>query len=178
MRGHRDPAWFEALYRAHYQQVLQYARRRVSAAEADDVVAEVFATAWRRRDEVAEIGAAWLLRTASNHVLHVHRGVGRRARLARRLANSASEVLASWSEQGGAAEQLAVTAAMQALSVEDQELLRLSAWEQLPTAELAVVIGCSTAAVRVRLHRARRRLAARLAEQGTSTPTSTPEVKR
>ena len=51
-----DSAWFEALYSSSYRDVLQYARRRVSAAEADDVVAEVFTTVWRRRGEVTDFG--------------------------------------------------------------------------------------------------------------------------
>jgi RNA polymerase sigma-70 factor (ECF subfamily) len=155
----RDPGWFEALYRSHYLEVLRYARRRVSSAEADDVVAEVFAAAWRRRNEVADIGRGWLLRTASNHVLHVHRGIGRRARLQDRLSNLAGD------EPGGGfglddSADLALAAAMRNLSLADQELLRLTAWEQLPPAELAAVVGCSVATIRVRLHRARRRLAA------------------
>ncbi len=39
------------------------------------------------------------------------------------------------------------------------ELLRLCAWEGLDGAELAAVLGCTPAAARVRLHRAKRRAA-------------------
>ena len=45
------------------------------------------------------------------------------------------------------------------LPARDAEVLRLDAWEQLTGEELAYVLGCSTAAARVRLHRARRRFA-------------------
>jgi hypothetical protein len=44
------------------------------------------------------------------------------------------------------------------LSVADQEVLRLAAWEQLDTPALAYVLECSEVAARVRLHRATRRL--------------------
>lgn len=173
----RDPDWFEALYRSHYREVLHYASRRVSAAEADDVEAEVFTTAWRRRTEVADIGRAWLLRTASNHILHVHRGTGRRARLQNRLANSADAEAGDGFGSDDSTDP-ALAAAMRDLSPSDQELLRLVAWEQLTPAELAAVMGCSIPTVRVRLHRARRRLAARIAYQGVSTATSRPEVNQ
>ena len=43
---------FEALHREHYRAVLAYARRRVPAAEADDVVAETFTAAWRNLHRV------------------------------------------------------------------------------------------------------------------------------
>lgn len=173
----RGPDWFEALYRSHYRDVLHYASRRVSAVEADDVVAEVFTTAWRRRNEVADIGRAWLLRTASNHILHVHRGTGRRARLQNRLANSAgAEVCDGLGSDDSTDPMLA--AAMQDLSARDQELLRLAAWEQLTPAELAAVMGCSIPTVRVRLHRARRRLAARLADHAAPSAAARPEVNR
>lgn len=159
----RDAAWFDALYRSCYPAVLQYARRRVAAAEADDVVAEVFTAAWRRRAEVAEIDRAWLLRAASNHVLHVYRGAGRRARLQHKLAEL--DAPACDGPLGGMVADPHFDAAMRCLSPADRELLRLSAWEQLESGELAAVLGCTTATIRVRLHRARRRLAVQLAAQ-------------
>jgi RNA polymerase sigma-70 factor (ECF subfamily) len=46
----------------------------------------------------------------------------------------------------------------------DRELLRLVAWEGLGHEQIAAVLGCTRATARVRLHRARKRFAARLAE--------------
>ncbi|WP_206686422.1 RNA polymerase sigma factor [Kribbella qitaiheensis] len=43
------------------------------------------------------------------------------------------------------------------LSHQDRELLSLTAWEGLDTAQIAIVLGCSRNAVRIRLHRARAR---------------------
>jgi RNA polymerase sigma-70 factor (ECF subfamily) len=42
--------------------------------------------------------------------------------------------------------------------VEDQEILRLSGWEELTPRELAKALGISQVAARSRLHRARQRL--------------------
>jgi RNA polymerase sigma-70 factor (ECF subfamily) len=54
--------------------------------------------------------------------------------------------------------------ALAALRREDRELLRLWAWEDLTPGEIAAVLGVTANAVSIRLHRAKARLAARLAE--------------
>ena len=48
---------------------------------------------------------------------------------------------------------------MAKLSPRDQEVLQLIAWEDLDITDAAKVLGCSNTACKVRLHRARRRLA-------------------
>ena len=52
-----------------------------------------------------------------------------------------------------------IRAAMAKLSPRDEEVLQLIAWEDLDIADAATVLGCSNTACKVRLHRARRRLA-------------------
>jgi RNA polymerase sigma-70 factor (ECF subfamily) len=49
--------------------------------------------------------------------------------------------------------------AFRALPEQDRELLSLVAWEELDTAQIATVLGVSRNAVRIRLHRARKRFA-------------------
>ena len=60
---------------------------------------------------------------------------------------------------------------MARLSEIDREILRLVGWEQLTVAEAAIVLGSTRTAAKVRLHRARRRLAALLT---MSVPTTAP----
>ncbi len=161
MTTERDEVWFDALYRRWHGQVLAYARRRV--AEPDDLVSEVFTAAWRHRDRVSDPPLPWLLRTASNLSLHAARGDRRRGRLHAKVFSGhlgegtdpdhAEAVV----ERTDASTTVLVT--LQTLSPADQELLRLVAWEQLSTADIAFVLSCSEAAVRVRLHRAKGRLA-------------------
>jgi RNA polymerase sigma-70 factor (ECF subfamily) len=50
-------------------------------------------------------------------------------------------------------------AALRALSDADRELLTLLAWHDLTQDEAAQALGCSRGALKVRLHRARRRFA-------------------
>jgi RNA polymerase sigma-70 factor (ECF subfamily) len=57
------------------------------------------------------------------------------------------------------------------MSAGDQEVLMLTAWEDATPAEIGRVLGISPNAASVRLHRARRRLRARLLEsEGASAP--------
>jgi RNA polymerase sigma factor (sigma-70 family) len=55
-----------------------------------------------------------------------------------------------------------VLAALAELPAKEREALQLCAWEGLTPAQAARVAGCTAAAFRVRLHRARRRLTATL----------------
>lgn len=63
-----------------------------------------------------------------------------------------------------ALERVTVLRALLQLSAEDREALMLSVWDGMSYRSAAKVVGCSTAAFGVRLHRARRRLAAGLGE--------------
>lgn len=172
----RDEDWIIDLFGRHSGAVLAYARRRLDSAEdAEDVVVEVFATAWRRRADVHDPALPWLYATASNVIAHVIRSDARRSRLGARLAavrpirddttsDHADDVAAASDARG------AVAAALDDLSESDAELLRLWAWEQLEPTEIAVVVGCSPGTARTRLHRARSRLRAALVARGVSDP--------
>jgi RNA polymerase sigma-70 factor (ECF subfamily) len=89
------------------------------------------------------------------------RGRERRERLGRRVGTHADTVADD--HAGPVTERLRVRAVLAELAPGDQELLRLTEWDGLDLDEVAAVLGCSRAAVKVRLHRARRRFATRLA---------------
>src|SRR5665647_2411232 len=81
----RDSDWFEALFLECGNKVLAYATRRCPG-DADDIVAEVFATAWKYRSNVPAEPLPWLYRTAAHQIQHSHRSRSRRAALASRSA--------------------------------------------------------------------------------------------
>lgn len=56
---------------------------------------------------------------------------------------------------------------MGTLSEADREILTLHTWEDLDPADIATVLGVTRGSARVRLHRARRRLAWALGADGT-----------
>jgi DNA-directed RNA polymerase specialized sigma24 family protein len=147
------PAHTEALFVAHASAVYRYARSRLPAAEAEDVVAEVFAVAWRK-GELPDNPRAWLLGVARRVMANQVRAQQRRIALVERVR--AHPVPAG---QDGAR-----------LVGELDELRRAMAAAELSTPEVAQVLGCTTATAATRVHRARRRLRAayeQLTEEGS-----------
>lgn len=159
---------FRLIYQASYHRILGYALRRASSPEdAADVVAETFLTAWRRLDEAPggrEV-VPWLYGVARRVLANQRRGERRRSRLADRLREEISRLMEP-SDPGTTGGTEVVVRALAQLREEDREILRLAAWEGLSHGELAEALGCSPNAAKIRLHRARKRLAARLAASG------------
>ncbi|MFI0354515.1 RNA polymerase sigma factor [Actinomadura sp. 9N407] len=159
---------FEEIYAAHYEAISRYALRRTgSPDDAVDVLSETFLTAWRRLDAVPDGDGTllWLYGVARRVLANHHRGTVRRELLISRLRG---EFLEAAPEHAVAEQAVAdeLRAAFGRLSDDDRELLALTGWEGLRPAEIAEVLGCRAAGVRVRLHRARKRLAAELAKEG------------
>jgi RNA polymerase sigma-70 factor (ECF subfamily) len=150
-------ARFEHLFRAHYGGVLAYAQRRAPSALADDVVAETFLIAWRRLESVPRQELPWLLGVARRVLANQRRRDATQERLALQFpVEPASDV----SDVGLDAP---LSRALSQLDEQDQELLRLIAWDGLTPAEAGRVLGWSPVRARVRLHRARGRLESLLA---------------
>jgi len=145
---------FEALFRANYPAVVAYARRRAPSESVDDIVAETFLVAWRRFERVPPDALPWLLAVARNVVGTGRRGAVRRRALHLRLRHAAVGGFETPVLLGpGPVEQ-----SLAALSEKDREALTLTAWEGLTPSQAAEVLGESSGAFRVRLHRAKQRL--------------------
>ncbi len=159
--GEADAAVFEELFEVHGRAVLAYALRRcANATDAEDAVAETFTVAWRRFTRVPAVAEArpWLYGVCRRVLANQRRGEARRWRLLDRLTQheSATRTIATeGSGPGGPAIE-----ALGHLRDDDQELLRLVAWEGLRHGEIATVLGITPNAVAIRLHRARRRFGA------------------
>ena len=167
-----DLSRFEAVYEAHYAAVLAYVRRRSGVAlDAPDVVAETFTTAWRRVSEVPEGDAAraWLYGVARRVLANQRRGNRRRTGLSVRLRTQDPGTVDVEGSVLAAEDRRTVLAALARLREPDQEILRLAVWEELPHREIASVVGCGEAAVAVRLHRARNRLAREIEKEERRT---------
>lgn len=171
---------FDATYEAHLASVLAFALRRVpSRHEAEDVVAETFAVAWRRRDSIPEHPLPWLYGVTRRVISNQERSSRRVARLRGKLGSQPSNL---GEDPADTFEQRDTFAnAFAQLNEAQQEVLRLVAWEGLDHADGAAVLECSRTAFRVRLHRARRELAKRLEEaghiQGEMPRSTEPQVR-
>jgi RNA polymerase sigma-70 factor (ECF subfamily) len=162
-------ARLEALFDAHGRAVYAYARRRAGAADADEVVSETFLVVWRRLDDVPAEARPWLLGVARRCLANVTRGEARQFAVKLRLADTAPAPVADVQQQAMSSE---VRRSLDRLSPGEREAITLVAWDGLTPDEVATTLGCSRAAVYLRLHRARRRLARDLRPDGD------PEDKR
>lgn len=162
-------ARFENIYNEYSGLILAYAARRTSSAEdAADVVAETFAVAWRRFDKVprGEEARPWLYAVARRVLANQARGARRRTWLNDRVIAEFARSLSYSDQTGDGGETARISAAFTALSDADRELLTLVGWDDLDREDIATVLGCSVATVRVRLHRARSRFESSLLAQG------------
>jgi RNA polymerase sigma factor (sigma-70 family) len=163
----RDDAWFEALFRAHSTAVYRYFVRRTAFDDAQDLAADVLATAWRRRDDVPE-GAElpWLYRTAG-YVLANHRRKGRPTPV-EHLPDEVDD--ADPADPTLADEE--VREVLGALSPRDRRIILLHAWEGLDGDQLAAALEISRGGADAALSRARARLRQVWAERDGSTGTA------
>jgi RNA polymerase sigma-70 factor (ECF subfamily) len=165
---------FDELYREFHDPVFGYVLRRTeSSDDAADVIAETFLIAWRRLDDIPAGAQSrlWLYGVARRVLANYRRGERRRSSLADRLRGELANTHSRPESTGELAE---LAAAFRRLSDEDREVLALEGWEGLDRGQIAVVLGCSRNAVRIRLHRARRRLAQQLAGRAPAGPPPSP----
>lgn len=170
---------FEAVFGAHYDAILLYVQRRCDPSAVDDVVAETFTACWRKLDAIkAGQELAWLYAAARRERLAAWRGQRSRAELTARAAQfGGSAHHPDFVEDVHEAE--VVMAALESLPERDQELLLLIAWEGLPPDTVARALGISVPTMRVRLHRARKRLSRRMDDlSGVSGPVAPTTVER
>jgi RNA polymerase sigma-70 factor (ECF subfamily) len=153
---------FERLFSAYSSDMVAYCSwRAASQSDAQDAVADVFLTAWRRLDDVPTGSAArpWLYATARRVLANQRRSSRRRLALHDRLAGEAATAHADRTTP-------AVQEALTQLSPRDREVLLLAEWEGLSPTEIAEVLDCRPVTARGRLHRARRRFRAAYEEAG------------
>lgn len=143
-----------AVYRLAFSQLQ-------NKADAEDVFQEVFLRyvekAPQFQDEEHE--RAWLLRVTLNCCKDVFRSPFRR----HRAQLEEAENLPVWDPEE---EQLLER--LQKLSKKDRAVLHLFYWEDLTTEQVAKAVGCSPAAARQRLSRAREKLRRELDKEETN----------
>jgi RNA polymerase sigma factor (sigma-70 family) len=177
--GGVDPApVFARLFDAHAGPLRRYLARRAGTETANDLVAETFLVALRRRDSYRpELGTArsWLYGIATNLLRHHVRSELRGLQATARLAHTGE--LSHAGHDGRVAEQVdaqtraaQLAGALAKLSPADRDTLLLVSWAGLDPGEVAEALGIPPGTVRSRLHRIRRWLR-------TAAPTTTPTAK-
>lgn len=157
-----DPAEsIEALYRKHAESVFRFATYLTgNHAEAEDIAAETFARALTARAPIiATTAKGYLFAIARNLYLRSIRNNSRRVPLdsAAHLLTDSSAGVDVLSEHLD--ELRLVWRNLARLSEMDRSALLMRAMHELPYDEIARVLGITTAAAKVKVHRARLRLA-------------------
>ncbi len=166
------PERFGLLFDRHAAAVHRYLARRIGP-QADDVLAETFLVAFRRRAAYQPLRVdvrPWLFGIATNLL---HRHVRQEQRRYRALARVPMGAEVDPSPADGAAGRVDARAvrrelasALAALKRADRDVLLLTAWADLTYAEIAVALDIPVGTVRSRLHRARRLTRAALNQAG------------
>jgi RNA polymerase sigma-70 factor (ECF subfamily) len=141
---------FIAVHRDSYPRVYRFVRRRVESAElAEELAADVFRVVWQKWGDQPRSDIAFLLTVARNLIGNAYRSRDRLLALQAKL-RAAAEL-----RSGTESEDLVVHDALAALRASERDILQMAYWDELSTAEIAGVLGCSQSAAKVRLHRAR-----------------------
>ena len=159
-----EPLRFGELYERYAPDVMRFALYLTgSRSEAEDITSETFVRAWARSDAI-RLGTvkAYLLMIARNLHLDSRRREARRGEIQEEPRDFAPDPEAV---SGARSELRAVLAALQRLPEVDRSALVMRAVDGLAYEDIAEALGVKPAAVRVKVHRARMKLA-ELAGQG------------
>jgi RNA polymerase sigma-70 factor (ECF subfamily) len=146
-----------------YEPLQRYLLRRAPRPDAEDALSEILLTVWRRLDDVpVDHILPWCYGIARRTLANQRRGQRRALRLAERLQAEPTE---HQPDPGEALGDPRLDRALRRLNDQEQEIVRLWAWEQLEPREIAIVVGISPNAAALRLSRAKKKLSQEMTRQ-------------
>ncbi len=157
-----DRAAFESVYRASNSAVFtHFLQRGLARADAEDLTAEVFAIAWRRRNDIAPHPTAgllpWLLGTANVLLKSKRRSLWRAHRALAKIGKpvDAPDIAVHLTDQAEERHRLDLLARiLGGLSVPEQEVIQFCVLRGIPPKVVAEVTGEPVGTIRSRLSRA------------------------
>ena len=138
--------------------IYAFARRQCDPVSAQDVTAETFLVAWRRREQLPDAPLPWLFGIARNVLRNQVRGTIRRERLVEAITAAPATARTGPAADAELLERSRLAEALMQLTDRERESLLLVAWDGLTTTQAASVTGCSANTFARRLSRARARL--------------------
>lgn len=170
-----DQALFEDLYQRTRRDLLAYLLRRAeSPDDAADILAEAYLIAWGKLEALpsGDNARLWLFGVGRNLLLKSTRQRRVGDALVERLAGELRAAEPKAHSPIDDPQRCHLQAGLAALADQDREILTLTAWEELTPRQIAKAMNMSANSVRVRLHRARKRLRQELDHQYTARPQS------
>lgn len=154
---------FAGVFDRHADEIHAYVERRLDVHQADDVTAETFHVAFRkrRRYDLTRLDARpWLYGIAANLIAGYRRTEVRRLKAIARVHHEADvhEEERSVERASAAAMRPALAGAIARLTAAERELLFLVAWAELTYEEAAEALKIPVGTVRSRLHRTKAKL--------------------
>jgi RNA polymerase sigma factor (sigma-70 family) len=185
-RSRADSQAFSTIVDRHFATIHRYLARRIGSDRADDLAAQAFAVAFRRRgdfDESAGSARPWLFGIATNVLRNDLRSERRMLAAIARLDTGAEsgwadEVERSLARADAAAEIARIAGAIAALDPDQRDVLLLHAWGELSQSEIAASLGIPVGTVYSRLARARASLQRASSDFQDSEPCQAKEVHR
>ncbi|TQN28490.1 RNA polymerase sigma-70 factor (ECF subfamily) [Haloactinospora alba] len=178
-RSREAPEAFAELFDRYADDIHRYTARRLGSEAADDLVADTFVLAFRRRgsyESAREHARPWLYGIATNLIRQRRRAEARRWRAIQRTASAGAdtgELDERVTERVSAASVRGrLAGALAALPARHRDVLLAVAWGGMDYAEVAEALGIPVGTVRSRLHRARVKVRAEL---GETDPTAVNE---
>lgn len=144
---------FEDFYGRYVDRVASYVLRHASLRDAEDIVAETFTVAWRKRVERHADPMPWLIVTARNITRQVRHKEISASQITARLIDLVET--SSPSAEVTALRRGEIVDALAGLDDLSREALLLTTWDGLSGIDAARVLGITPGALRVRVHRAR-----------------------
>jgi RNA polymerase sigma-70 factor (ECF subfamily) len=154
-----DDRAFTRLYERYARVVHGLLLARVPRADVDDLVQDVFLTAWRRLDALRDPAAfgGWVAMIARNRATDFHRHTPEHVEL--------PDQLTAHDDTPARAEALAILEVVRGLPTAYRETLILRLVEGLTGPEIAARTGLTAASVRVNLHRGMKLLREKLTQR-------------
>jgi RNA polymerase sigma factor (sigma-70 family) len=171
-----QPEAFAGIFDRHATEIHRFAARRLGDCLAEDVVGEVFLTAFRRRDSYDGAypdARPWLYGIATNVISRYRHAEARSYRV---LARTGADPVTACPDEdvlarvAASAQRRALAAGLARLHPADRDTLLLVVWGGLSYAETAHALRIPVGTVRSRLNRARTRLRAALGVTGPDGP--------
>ena len=155
------PEQFATHYREYLPFISKYLLRRVERSEVEDLASSIFEIAWAKKAQAKPgLELAWLYKIAG-YVVSNHR---RKQSSLSSLMHLLQAEDSSPSAESLALVDLALAEAWKKLSIAEQQVISLTAFEGLTVPEAAKTLEISNNALSIRLSRARANLAKILSE--------------
>jgi RNA polymerase sigma factor (sigma-70 family) len=152
---------FEKIYHEHYDAIWRYVHFKGAGLDPDNIIGDVFATAWEKRKAIPEeMPRAWLYKVANNKIMNAVSGKVKQSMVGQQRGGEHDNQLVD-DPAVAVIEKLTFEQVLKSLdSDQDREILFLLCHEGFGPTEIAKILGLNRTTVSMRIKRLNDKLAA------------------